>query len=183
MVNDRRRRRPVRTSAASAPSPLSAPHATAPVPRQGGLATVATRASATVAPTRWRHSTGSFVARITVERAASVLVFDDMLVGSLSPPFPSMDLVTLCRTMTTRTNWRTLKTTTLPDTRNCPSMIRSTTALREQCCRLSSKPTKMTTTMTHHPLLSALRPMGAMHHRRQPPLSTIRSMGATPPQH
>jgi len=71
----------------------------------------------------------------------------------------------------------------LPDTRNCPSTIRSTTALRERCCCLSSKLTKTTTTMTHHPLLSASRPMGAMHHRRQPPLLTIRSMGAMPPRH
>ena len=57
------------------------------------------------------------------------------------------------------------------------------TALCERCCRLSSKPTKTTTTMTHHPRLSASRPMGAMQQPRQPPLSTIRSMGATPPRH
>jgi hypothetical protein len=94
-----------------------------------------------------------------------------------------MNLVTLCRTTTTRTNWRASKTTTPPDTQNCPPTIRSTTALRERCCRLSSKLTKTTTTMTHHPLLSALRPMGAMQQRRQPPLSTIWSMGATPPRH
>ena len=35
--------------------------------------------------------------------------------------------------------------------------------------------------MAHHPLLLASRPMGAMHQQRQPLLSTVRSMGATPP--
>jgi hypothetical protein len=183
MVNVRRRRRPARTSAASAQSPVPAPHAPAPAPRQGGPATVATRASATVAPTRLRRSTGSSVKRIPVERAALAPVFDDMLVGSSSPPFSSMNSATLCRTMMTRTNWRALKTTTPPDTQSCPSTIRSTTALREGCCRLSSKPTKTTMTMTHHPLLLALRPMRAMQQLRQPPLSTIWSMGATPPRH
>ena len=65
----------------------------------------------------------------------------------------------------------------------CPSTIRPTTALRERCCRLTSKLTETMTTMTHHPLLSASRPMGAMQQPRQPPLSTIRSMGVTPPRH
>jgi hypothetical protein len=62
-------------------------------------------------------------------------------------------------------------------------MIRSMTALCKRCCRLSSKPTKTTTTMTHHPRLSASRPMGAMQQPRQPLFSTIRSMGVTPPRH
>ena len=163
MVNVRRRWRPARTSAASAQSPVPAPRATAPAPRQGGPA-VATRASAIVAPTRLRRSTGSSAKRIPVERAALAPVFDDVLVGSSSPPFPSLNSATLCRTTMPRTNWRASKTTTPPpNTQSCPSTIRSMTALCERCCRLlSSKPTKTTTTMTHHPRLSASRPMGAM---------------------
>ena len=114
MVNVRRRRQPARTSAASVRSPVPAPHATAPAPRQGGPATVATRASATVAPTQRRRSTGSSVKRIPVERAALAPVFDDVLVGSSSPPFPSMNLAMLCQTTMTRTNWWASKTTTPP---------------------------------------------------------------------
>jgi hypothetical protein len=49
-----------------------------------------------------------------------------------------------------------------PNTQSCPLTIRSMTALCERCCRLLLKPTKTTTTMTHHPRLSALRPMGVM---------------------
>jgi hypothetical protein len=48
---------------------------------------------------------------------ALALVFDDVLVGSSSPPFPSMNSATLCRTTMTRTNWRASKTTTPPRTR------------------------------------------------------------------
>ena len=181
MVNVRRRRRPARTSAASAWSLVPVPHATAPALRQGGLATVATRASAAVAPTRWRRSTGSSVKRTIVKRAASLLDFDNVLVGRSTPPFPSSELVTLSRTTTTRTNWGGAETTTPPDTQYCPSTIRSMSALRGQCCRLSSNLTRTMTTMTHHPLLLALRPMGAMHQQCQPLLSTVQSMGATPP--
>jgi hypothetical protein len=114
MVNVRRRRRPARTSAASVRSPAPAPHATAPAPRQGGPATVATRASATVAPTRRRRSTGSSVMRIPVERVALALVFDNVLVRSLSPSFPSTNSATLCRMTLMRTNWRASKITTPP---------------------------------------------------------------------
>jgi hypothetical protein len=121
------------------------------------------------------------VKRIPVERAALALVFDNVLVRSLSPSFPSTNSATLCRMTLMRTNWRASKITTPPDTQSCPSTIRLTTALRERCCRLSSKLTKTTTTMTHHPLLLALRPMGAMQQPRQPLPSTIWSMGATPP--
>jgi hypothetical protein len=116
LVNVRRRRRPGRTSAASAWSLVPAPHATAPAPRQGGLATVATRASAAVAPTRWRRSTGSSVKRTIVELAALLLDFDNVLVGRSTPPFPSLELTMLSRTTTTRTNWRGAKTTTPLDT-------------------------------------------------------------------
>jgi hypothetical protein len=95
-----------------------------------------------------------------------------------------MKSATLCRTTMTRTNWRASKTTTPPpNMQSCSSTIRPTTALCKRCCCLSSKPTETTTTMTHHPLLSASRPMGAMQQPRQTPLSTIQSMGATPPWH
>ena len=159
MVNVRRRQRPARTSAASVRSPVPAPHATAPAPRQGGLATVVTRASATVAPTRWRRSTGSSAKRIIVERMASVIVeqmasvpdFDNVLVGRSIPPFPSLKSRHLWWTTTTRANWGASKTTTPPDTHNCPSTIRSMTALRGRCCCLLSNLTRTTTTMTHHP--------------------------------
>ena len=52
MVNVRSRWRPARTSAASARSPVPAPHTTAPAPRRGGPATVATPAAlpATTSP-------------------------------------------------------------------------------------------------------------------------------------
>jgi hypothetical protein len=126
------------------------------------------------------------VKRTTVERAASLLDFDNVLVGRSPPPFPSSELTTLSRTTKMRTNWRGVKTTTPPETRHCPSTIRSTSALRGQCCRLSLNQTlllnqtRMTTTMTHHPLLLASRLMGAMQQRRQPLLLTVRSMGATP---
>jgi len=184
MVNVRRRQRPARTSAASVRSPAPAPHATAPAPRQGGPATVVTRASATVASTRRRRSTGSSVKRIPVKQAAPAPVFDDVLVGSSSPPFPSTNSVMLCRTTMTRMNWRASKTTTPPDTQSCPSTIRLTTALRKRCCRLSSKLTKTTTTrMTHHPLLSASWPMGAMQQPRQPLLSPFGRWERRPPRH
>jgi len=183
MVNVRRRRGPVRFSAASARSLVPAPHATAPAPRQGGLATVATRASAAVAPTWWRRSTGSSVKRTIVKRVASLLDFDNVLVGRSTPPFPSSELTTLSRTTTTRTNWWGAKTTTPPDMQYCPSTIRLMSALRGQCCRLLSNQTMTTMMMMHHPLLLALRPMGAMQQRCQPLLLTVRSMGATPPRH
>ena len=102
---------------------------------------------------------------------------------ALDPPLPLFEVGNALPATKTRTNWRASKTTTPPDMQNCPSTIRSTTALRKQCCRLSSKLTRTATTMTHHPLLSASRPMGAMQQPRQPLLSTIRSMGATPPRH
>ena len=54
---------PDRTSAAFAWSVPPAPCATAPAPRQDGLAEVATRESVAVAPTRRRHSTGLFARR------------------------------------------------------------------------------------------------------------------------
>jgi len=41
----------------------------------------------------------------------------------------------------------------------------------------------MISTMMHHPLLLASRPMRAMQQPRQPPLSTIWLMGAMPPRH
>jgi hypothetical protein len=92
-------------------------------------------------------------------------------------------LMALSWTTMTRRNWRGAKTTTPLDTQYRPSTIRSTSALRGQCCRLLSNQTRTTTMMMHHPLLLALQPMGAMQQRRQPLLLTVRSMGATPPRH
>ena len=162
MVNVRRQRQPRRISAASAWSLVPAPHATVPAPRQGGLATVATKASAAVAPTWWRRSTGSFVKRTIVQQVALLPDFNNVLVRHSISPFPSLNLDHLWWTTTTWTNWREVKTTTPPDKQNCPSMIRLTSALRGQWFCLLSNQKRTMMTMTHHPLLLALRPVGAM---------------------
>ena len=70
-----------RQKTASAWSLVPSPHTSAPAPRQGGLATVATQANKAIAPTRWRRSTGSSVKRAIVKQAASLLNFDNVLVG------------------------------------------------------------------------------------------------------
>ena len=97
------------TSAAFARQLPPAPCATAPAPRQGGHATVATRASATVAPSRWRRSTGSYVQRTPVKRAALLPDFDNALDGRLMFSFPFSKPHLLLRTTMTRANWRVAK--------------------------------------------------------------------------
>ncbi len=85
-TNVRRRRRPKRTSAASARLPPSAPHATAPAPRPDGLADVAISGRAVNAPTRLRPTTGRSLTRTPIEQRASLLVFGNVLGGRSTPP-------------------------------------------------------------------------------------------------
>ena len=166
------------TSADFACQLLPAPCATAPAPRQGGHATVATRASATVAPSRWRRSTGSYVRRTPVKWAALLPDFDNALDGRLTSSFPFSKPRLLWRTMTMRADWRAAKTTIPPEAWCHPLTIRSTTALhRHRLCPLTNLSMAMTT-MMRHPQLAACRPTGATQQPHLPLLSTGRLMGA-----
>ena len=171
------------TSAAFACQLPPAPCATAPAPRQGGHATVATQARATVAPTRRRRSTGSYARRTPIERTASLPDFDNASDGCSTPSFPFSKPRLLWQMTTTRANWRVAKIIIPPESRCHLLTIRSTTALH---CRRLCPPmnqSRAPTTMTHHPQLAARQPMGATQQPHPPLLLTGRSMGAMPLSH